>query len=164
MGRLLNKSIPLVRVEKDELRHFHPKQLKYLRANNLASIYYRGMLNKYGVNRIEYSALKQGIGINMRKHGLKGSLYYPWIYCSSTRICEYGSFSLPNQRKFHVGNRCKKECEKIYMTLTLKGQNRETYFQIGNVLAAVCRDDVEGLIKTMGKSFDRLVLCPYLPN
>lgn len=116
------------------------------------------ILINHGVHRIEFDNPEQGLDIKLAK-GIKGSLYYPYVYITTGRVCMtryslYGEF-LPPTRV------CRAPCRRILIrrkilsfdkNVFLKGN---THFYVNPILP-----DTETLT-AMG--IDRLIFMPNFP-
>jgi hypothetical protein len=61
---------------------------------------FRRMLEGHGIRRIELDNLYQGIDLDFRSLRLLPSLYLPYGYVTTGRICQQGNEHLPRDRKF----------------------------------------------------------------
>lgn len=164
LGRLLSKIVPLLRVPKEQIASLEESMFAYVRSNAISSPYFRELLRRYDVRRIEFSAYPQGLAMPLSTFGFAGSLHFPWIYVSSTRICEFGSFSEPIERKFKVDSGCRRECKNTYLVLSRPGAHRKAYFAFGRALAAVCEQRLDRVVSGLNDGIDRLVVDPFLPE
>lgn len=144
-GRLLNKQKrgPRIVDLKDKISK---KSYKYFQQSNIPAIQ-KFLLSK-NVKRAELDNVIQGIGF---KSKLNLSLYYPYVYISTTRLCMLNDIENLARNKLKISN-CKKECQKYLlennkfpMKLFLKG-NTQFYYN-------------EELPK---KGYDRLVFIPKI--
>ncbi len=154
MGRLLNRQKRGPRLMK--IKHLVPESMiDHFQRSYIDTKWLVQYLMKLGVKRIELDNLLQGI---KRDSPLYASLYYPWAYVSTTRLCLTNS----------IGNRieslrtifpCKKDCYEWSFTmkhpdmpvdLILKGNS---YFFKNERLPENLKE----------LKIDRLVYEPFLP-
>ena len=68
-------------------------------------------LKERGISRLEMDAPLHGLEIRL-PDGFHGSVYYPWVYVSLSRICPVFETVLPGK------TRCKRDCLKLPVKLT----------------------------------------------
>lgn len=90
------------------------KQVEALRKCSTEVEIYKKFLTEIGINRIELDLIPQGIDMDFTKTNIRATLYYPWSYITTGRVCEMGSMHLPITEKFKPGGKCNKECQKYY--------------------------------------------------
>lgn len=92
-----------------------PKQAKaHFQRSNIDASHLTTFLKEMGVQRIELDNILQGI---QREGGLQASLYYPYAYVSTTRLCLLMNGEQPNKNLRSIGT-CHKECLRYDITLT----------------------------------------------
>ncbi len=95
LGRLLNKFLRDPRVT---ARYDRPgastNAPRALRQSSLSIPAYRRLLARYGVQRTELDNLYQGIDLDFRALHLSASLYVPFGYVTTGRICMLGNLHL----------------------------------------------------------------------
>lgn len=115
MGRLLNKMKrgPRWMVLADVLP---PECIEYLKGSNLDVPAYQSFLARHGVTRVEMDNVLQGNAVNLSASGLRGSLYIPYAYVTTTRLCLANSCKGLGQDEVAISG-CRKECRKYTFTL-----------------------------------------------
>ena len=72
-----------------------------------------GRLREWGVRRVELDNLLQGI---RREQGLPASLYHPFVYVTTTRLCLLAGITRPRKNLRSMGP-CALECRRFDATL-----------------------------------------------
>lgn len=116
LGRLLNKMKREPRIMNliDRL----PKEaMDELKSSEVCVKAFQEILKEQNIKRIEFDNVLQGINnLNLRELGFTGSLYLPFAYVTTTRLCL--SNSCGEYDYTHVGIfPCKKECQKFSFKL-----------------------------------------------
>ena len=131
--------------------------IQHFRQSNVDTSMISNFLISKGINRIEFDNLLQGI--SRPAHSLKGSLYTPFVYVTTTRFCPASSTDRISNRSLRAIFPCNKECqnytlklqhEQMPMDLFLKGN---TQFFMNEQLP----EDLDQL------NIDRLVYQPEIP-
>ncbi|MFC1906696.1 hypothetical protein ACFLW8_01225, partial [Chloroflexota bacterium] len=157
MGRLLHKMKRGPRLM-TVISKLPPSTVEYFRGSNLTVPILGEFLNQYGVKRVELDNLLQGFDFSL-DNTLRGSLYFPYAYVSTTRFCLSGSCDVPGKEEVIGIFPCQRECQQytFYMKnevmpvmLIRKGN---TIFFENDVLP----EDMEG------RGIDRVVTEPELP-
>ena len=119
LGRLLTKQRrdPLIvkaigKVPDQVIEHF--------RQSNVSVPIFQDFLIKKNIKRVEIDNLLQGIGDNLSKSKINASLYYPYAYVTTTRLCLLNSCDIPELSDRIGIFPCKKECQKYSITLSHK--------------------------------------------
>lgn len=114
MGRLLNrmKRGPRLMAVIDRLPD---TTVQYFRSNALGLPHLQSFLKKRGVMRVELDNLLQGI--NLPLQGLETSLYYPWAYIATTRLCMTAGCDRPDAAERLGIFPCGRECHKYGFVL-----------------------------------------------
>lgn len=133
-----------------------PSALKRFKQTNITSIVEK-FLKQNKVIRIELDNALQGIDINLKE--LKASLYYPYVYVTTSRFCMSNSCEKSEKRELLGIFPCKKECQKYTFELRNKHMPKNLILK-GNT--QFFRNDAlpEGLEE---KNIDRLVYQPEIP-
>ena len=155
LGRLLNrqKRDPRIINFKNKLP---PEVIKHFSGCYLDREEVINVLKSLGIERIEFDNLPQGL-LRLEVK-IKASLYYPYIYISTTRLCPARK-SLQEKFRLRKIEKCNLECRKFYFILKNKAFVQElilkgnTYFLKWNKLP----DNLE----TLG--IDRIVFEPSIP-
>ncbi len=156
LGRLLNrmKRGPRLMAVIDKLPE---TTVEYFRDSNLNIPALGEFLNRQGIRRVELDNVLQGIGFTLES--LKGSLYVPYAYVTTTRLCLANGCDDP-ERQERIGIfPCKRECQKytfhlssVVMPVMLERKGNTIFFR---------NDRIPGGIEQRG--IDRLVTQPEIP-
>jgi hypothetical protein len=130
LGRLMNKMMRDPRVA-PFYADGPAEGLKALSQSSATLPIYRRFLVEMGVGRIELDALYQGIDLELGATGLQGTLYLPFGYVASGRICLSGSLHLPKEDKFRFDLGCRHECQDY----TVELKNSRSPYQESRELA-----------------------------
>ncbi|MEM2465273.1 MAG: hypothetical protein QXL85_06645 [Candidatus Bathyarchaeia archaeon] len=158
MGRLLNRMKRGPRLM-NFIEALPETTIKYFRSSSIDTPEFSNFLLSKGIRRIELDNLLQGIDLNLRKFGISASLYVPYAYVTTTRIClaincdEHGKEDI-------VGIfPCKRECQKYtfylnnrVMPVTLIRKGNTVFFK---------NEKIPSNLDSMG--VDRIVYEPELP-
>ncbi len=160
LGRLLNKMKrgPRILNVKDRL----PKSaLSYFQGSNVSIGSYRKMLKKYGIRRVEFDNLLQGIEVDLGYEDtpMRGSLYAPYSYVTTTRLCLTNRCDRIGQADRVGIFPCGKECQRYTFRLTHKDMPVQILLK-GNTQFFSNEKIPEGL---EAKGIDRLVWQPEIP-
>ena len=133
----------------------------YLRDSPLSQESYRQFLHERGVTRAEFDNPLQGIGFSLSedKAPLKGSIYTPWVYVTTTRLCLSRACTKPEARDELGILPCERECRDLAFTLTHKSMPLPLLLR-GNTV--FYRN--EKTPRDLGdRGFDRMVVQPAPP-
>ena len=116
------------------------------------------VFEQYDVERYEFDLSK--VGIELPREG-KYSLYWPYSYLTTGRICMFRSLDLDGKEKFLVGDKgCGRKCiqYKVEKRKPINGYSSTKkadmfLFQKGNTLFFVNED-----LDLYTSSFDRLII------
>jgi hypothetical protein len=140
LGRLLSKLLrdPRVTPRCDEAG-VSPEALGSLRKCSLNISAYRSLLTNYGVGRIELDNVHQGIDMDFGAMGLRPSIYIPYGYVTTGRICLPGNAHLPRNRKFGTeAGPCPLPCLRVEIDLADRNAEEDggvhAYTQRGNTI------------------------------
>lgn len=133
--------------------------LSFFKEANINVPIIRNFLKSYRIARVEIDNLLQGINLRIPKHSLSVSLYVPYGYITTTRLCSANPFRA--KKRFFCGiSFCKKECKKYILELRNKNMPAIIY-QKGNTLFFENRK-VPGKRELVRKRIDRLVYQPEI--
>ena len=110
MGRLLNrmKRGPRLMTVIDKLP---PTTVRYFRDNYLNNPALADFLAQRGVGRVELDNLLQGFDFKLQR--FSGSVYTPYVYVSTTRLCLSAGCEDPARAtEVTVGAACQRECRR----------------------------------------------------
>lgn len=116
-------------------------------------------LIKNNILRIELDNLHQGIIFDLSKSKVKASLYYPYGFISTTRLCPTANCDSKSKKILVVEQDCGFECKKYTFELSLRNfpepmkLKGNTYFYYINKIP----DNIKW------KGIDRLVFQPEIP-
>ena len=127
------------------------KAQEHLKSSSFDNEFNQEFLYKLGVRRVELDNALQGVALTSSK--MKASLYYPYVYVSTTRKCKINSCDSLKKRKFYGIYPCGKECEKYLVKLNHKLMPREIILK-GNTMF-VFNDNLPESLSKIG--IDRLV-------
>jgi hypothetical protein len=139
LGRLMNKLLRDPRVTPRYNRpDAPPEALHALQQCSLTISTYRRLLARFGVKRIELDNLYQGVDMDFKGLNLLPSLYIPFGYVTTGRICLLANQHLHRNQKFATPNGpCPRPCLSIEMDLAdpLAGADGErSLTQRGNTI------------------------------
>ena len=116
MGRLLHKMKRGPRFM--NLTDILPEStVNYFRSCSLDVPLYRRFLLAWGIRRVELDNLLQGISLDFSNSGMSGSLYLPYAYVTTTRLCLAASCDVSGREKEVGILPCQKECQKYTFQL-----------------------------------------------
>ena len=171
-GRLLEKMKRDPRFTAQDYQQFFSEDgLRLLRDSNATSPEYQRFLQSYRVGRVEFDNVIQGSDVDFAGTPLRGSLYTPFGFVTTGRICFIGSLAAPPERQFRVNTPCRKECRQYEHFLRRNvsampgavgsaGIQQVELARKGNTVF-FANPDVTWA--TPDRGFDRLVFSPRLP-
>jgi hypothetical protein len=133
-GRLLYKSLRDPRVTTVYAETASPaseSSLQVLQQSNLDNGSYATLLHRRGVHRIEVDHLPQGSDLSFTRYGMCVSVYLPFGFISTSRVCMAAGLHYRKQEKFQPGAPCRRECQSHELTYTYTNspfQNRDQQF------------------------------------
>lgn len=129
LGRLLNKFLRDPRVT---ARYDVPPAL---RQSSLSIPAYGRLLARYGVQRTELDNLYQGIDLDFQALDLLPSLYVPFGYVTTGRICMLGNLHLSRDEKFATpSGPCPQPCLRVEVDLAEQKAEAHSFTQRGNTI------------------------------
>lgn len=170
LGRLMNRMLRDPRVVPGLVNADAPEgALAAVRQSAAATPVFRRLLARMGVARVEYDNLIQGLDMDFGALGLSASLYVPYGYVVTGRVCAIGSLALPASDRFHVEADCQRECLRYTVARQAKaspfdGGHRE-YLERGTTC---CYYQDAAQVASAGRTaratgIDRLVYEPDVP-
>ncbi len=171
LGRLMNKMIrdPRVASQFDDPRA--PQEaVDALRGFSISAGSYRAFLDQKKVRRVEVDNPLQGLAVDFTAQEIPASIYLPFGYVTTGRICLPGSLGLlPGEKFSHLG-RCGRECSGTVLALKNTKSPFETdrdlvLYQRGNTIFYFQPPDrvSAGLEAAVACGVDRVVWQPALP-
>jgi hypothetical protein len=111
-GRLLNKSLRDPRVTTVYANAPAPAPaLSVLQRSNLDCESYTDLLSRLGVSAVEMDNLPQGNDLSFAGSGMNVSVYLPFGFISTSRICMAAGLHYRKRDKFQPGAQCRHECQ-----------------------------------------------------
>lgn len=170
LGRLMNKMIRDPRIAPFyDSASAPPEGLKVVQQSSVTNPLFHGSLKEWGVKRHEFDNLFQGIRFEVEDDDIVFSVYIPYGYVATGRVCMPGSFHLSREEKFTEYMDCRKECQGYshrlrnisspYISRSLE------LVQRGNTLFYPnSREMIEKVLqRNDSDAFDRIVYQPELP-
>ncbi|MDD5614163.1 MAG: hypothetical protein PHQ54_03730 [Candidatus Omnitrophica bacterium] len=108
LGRLLNRQKRGPRIEKIK-KHLPRDLIEHLSYCHLDRGDVAGLLCAYGISRVELDNLPLGLR-SLRDSKMDASLYYPYAYISTTRLCPTAK-SFKDRFRLRLLEPCNKECK-----------------------------------------------------
>jgi hypothetical protein len=131
---------------------------------------YRKLLDCHGIEIVELDNVFQGIGVDFAPLGLRGSMYLPYGYVATGRVCMIGSLHLTKEKKFATDGACQREChdyvtELDYGASPHEANSERKFFQKGNTVFYVHSDRMLSWARLFaaGQGISRIVYQPTLP-
>jgi hypothetical protein len=157
MGRLLHKMKRGPRLM-TVISKLPPSTVEYFRSTNLTVPILGEFLNQHGVKRVELDNLLQGFDFSL-DNALRGSLYFPYAYVSTTRFCLSSSCDVPEKEEVIGIFPCQRECQQY--TFYMKSEVMPVILiRKGNTIFfenEVLPEDLEG------RGINRIVNEPEIP-
>lgn len=134
LGRLLNKGFKDPRLmNSDKASEFSAETAELFNTCTFDSIEFLAKMRELKVTRLERDVLPFGEPEIKRRGGLQASVYFPFGYITTGRVCWMKSFSTSTGRKFSIFNGCRRPCNKISLKLNHAKTNLQL-FQAGNTI------------------------------
>ena len=112
LGRLMNRMVRDPRVAPFYASaNAPPEGLRVVQQSSVTNPYYHRSLREWGVARHEFDNLFQGIRLEGTGDEVGFSVYIPYGYVSTGRVCMPGSFHLSKREKFTEYMDCRRECQ-----------------------------------------------------
>jgi hypothetical protein len=134
VGRLLNKGFKDPRLmDPDEAATFSAETAELFNACTFDSVEFLAKMRELKVTRLERDLLPFGESEIKPPGGLQTSVYFPFGYITTGRVCWMKSFANADSRKFSLSNGCRQPCNKITLKLNHAKTNLQL-FQAGNTI------------------------------
>jgi hypothetical protein len=169
-GRLLNKSLRDPRVMGVYGESSAPNSsLAVLQRSNLDSASYTSLLARLGVDSVAMDYLPQGTDLSFAERGVRVSVYFPFGFISTSRVCMAAGLHYRKPDKFQPGAECRHECQAHLVEYTYTNSpfgNRDQRFYLkGNSYFYL---HSETMLRTLAEQaasgrIARLVYQPRLP-
>jgi len=134
IGRLLNKGFKDPRlINPDEASEFSAETAELFNTCTFDSVEFQAMMQELNVTRLECDLFPFG-GPELKHQGrLQTSVYFPFGYITTGRVCWMKSFNSSSEKKFSISNGCRQTCNKISLKLKRTHTNLQL-FQAGNTI------------------------------
>jgi len=152
LGRILTRQKRGPRIM-NMLNKLPKNAIRYFRKTHVELEHFQDFLLKNNIKRIEFDNVLQGIDMKFSK--LKTSLYVPYVYVSTTRLCLANNSESISKRKEISITQCNRECAKYTFELNHKTIPTIIYLK-GNTQFYENK-------KIPKKGFDRLIIQPRIP-
>ena len=133
-GRLLNKGFKDPRLmNPDEAAKFSAETAELFNSCTFDANEFLAKMQGLDVTRLEHDLLPFGEHEIKPRGGLQTSVYFPFGYITTGRVCWMKSFDTPAEKKFSISNRCRHACDKISLKLNHAKTDLQL-FQAGNTV------------------------------
>lgn len=127
LGRVFDKLSHDSRASIDDLYlYYGNKGLEFAKTPGVVSNSSRELFEKYGISRYEFDSPKVGLKI---PSGINSSLYWPYNYLTTGRVCLLKSLTLSDNKKFLVGD---SKCECLCKTYRIEKRKPVNGYAIEN--------------------------------
>lgn len=165
MGRLFDKISHDSRGYSDDFYKYYGEDgMRYAKSPGNLSNCFINCINQYNINRFEFDMPK--IGIDLYNSNFAYSLYWPYSFISTGRVCLFKSFNQNAENKFLVNGKCDLKCKTLQLQrrkprngFVIENNiiyNEEYIYQIGNTSFYIPHIDTENI-----NQFDRLIIQYY---
>ncbi len=166
LGRLLNKIWRDPRITNYQSAENGAR--KMLRTGSVAGEHMKKMLQRLGVQRVELDNFIQGFDEGLPGWGYRYSLYIPYGYITTGRMCLLGSWGLGPEEKFMAsGDSCSRKCASYHLNMFDSGprsavDNNLNIVQLGNTVFYSQRRKLlsSGLKSAVELGVDRIIYQP----
>jgi len=134
VGRLLNKGFKDPRLTNpDEALTLSAETAELFNTCTFDSVEFPAQMRQLNIKRLERDLLPFG-KTEIKRHGeLQTSVYFPFGYITTGRVCWMSSFHAVAGRKFSISNGCRQTCQKISLKLNHAKTDLQL-FQTGNTI------------------------------
>lgn len=127
---------------------------KYFSSTSFLGKYIKELFVRYNVSRIEFDNVYHNFNFCLND-GIHGSLYYPYVFLTTTRLCRLKKDNLfSTKNKLVVANRCEHICNKAIIALDNENINKKIYVY-GNTQFLYNKEVKDSIFKNKG--MDRLI-------
>ena len=164
-GRILDKTSHDCRILENEMGSYYSASgMRYASEPGILSDHSTGVLSSLGISRYEFDLPKTGLHLRHSNSGL--SLYWPFHYLTTGRVCMFRALGKTGKDKFLVGQRsCDGSCKALELELRkpINGysfehgarKDNQYLFQKGNTVFYLYENSN---IAEQIEQFDRIVL------
>ncbi len=135
--------------------------LEHLRKTNLGVPLYQKFLFDNNISRVELDNPFQGLDLSDVQENMKLSLYMPYAYVTTTRICLVANCDIPEKKGFIGVFPCHRECQKYTFYLENKVMTTPL-IRRGNTLFYKNTTVPEELLNC--SNIDRFIISPEIPH
>jgi hypothetical protein len=133
-GRVLNKAFKDPRLDLAGVHFASDDALRgVLSQTTFARPEFKSLAQRMGIERLESDLLPYGDRETTEECGLMRSIYFPFGYITSGRVCWIASFAQPPSKKFVPAKACTGLCRQLMLELH-GGEFQFRVFQNGNTL------------------------------
>jgi len=134
LGRLLNKGFKDPRLTNpEEATGFSAETAELFNTCTFDSIEFTAKMQELNVMRLERDLLPYG-ELEIQSFGeIESSVYFPFGYISTGRVCWMASFNASAEKKYAISSGCRHPCNKISLKLNNAGTNLQL-IQTGNTI------------------------------
>jgi len=167
-GRLIDKMLRDARLSPADYRSFFSESgLRYIQRSSLSSESYKSFLREIGLLRVEMDFPPQGLQMTKSELPEHVSLYVPFGFVTTGRLCMMRMLPLKEEARFVLDNyHCAKQC-RVYDQLMHKrrsfmntADNTVSLLRKGNTVF-YCNTMINAALET--GCFDRIVYQPVIP-
>jgi hypothetical protein len=169
-GRLLNKSLRDPRVMGVYGESSTPNSsLVVLERSNLDCASYTNLLAHLGVSAVEMDCLPQGTDLSFADRGVRVSVYLPFGFVSTSRVCMAAGLHYRKPDKFQPGAPCHHECqthlvEYTYTNSPFANRDQKFYLKGNSYFYLPSEAMLRGLAdQAQSGCVSRLIYQPRLP-
>jgi len=159
IGRILNRHIRDPKIA-NLVKKASQNQIEFWQNSYANAKAFQAFLAKNNVNRVELDNILQGNKTDLKKGNLKGSLYYPHVFISTTRLCLTANCDKIGKSEQIAILPCNKECLKYEFELSTEQFPAKQYLR-GNTVYYRNEKIPENL---EASGVDRLVFTPEAPQ
>lgn len=123
------------------------------------------LTQKYHIQRLEFDLCRQGFLLSPNSANIPTSVYFPWVYLSSQRICPIGHTHRPHTEPIPANPQCEFQCRSYSEVMESNGGGvHQLLFQKGNTVFELVKPEVEVFNQLAATvNLDRIVYQSTLP-
>jgi hypothetical protein len=134
LGRLLNRGFKDPRLRNpEEASRFSAETAELFNTCTFDVKEFAEKMQELKVKRLERDLLPYGDAEIPNHDGLESSVYFPFGYVSTGRLCWMASFNASAARKYSISDGCRQPCNTMSLKLNRAGTNLQL-FQAGNTI------------------------------
>jgi hypothetical protein len=120
-------------MDPDEAAQFSAETTELFNTCTFDSVEFMAKIRELNVTRLERDLLPFGEPEIKPPGGLQASVYFPFGYITTGRVCWMKSFANSDGRKFSISNGCRRTCNQISLKLD-RAKTDLQLFQAGNTI------------------------------